>query len=83
MLWARLLAYASEGSVVAKYLAAKGVTAFVLKYRLAHTGEDATQEFSTLIADRQKFGEIIGKVIPQSNADGLAAVTYVRQHASE
>ena len=77
------LSITSEGSDVAKYLAAKGVTAFVLKYRLAHTGEDATQEFSTLIADRQKFGEIIGKVIPQSNADGLAAVTYVRQHATE
>ena len=77
------LSITSEGSIVAKYLAAKGVTAFVLKYRLVHTGEDATQEFSTLIADRQKFGEIIGKVIPQSNADGLAAVTYVRQHASE
>jgi len=72
------LSITSEGSDVAKYLAAKGVTAFVLKYRLAHTGEDATQEFSTLIADRQKFGEIIGKVIPQSNADGLAAVTYLR-----
>jgi len=77
------LSITSEGSVAANYLAAKGVTAFVLKYRLAHTGEDATQEFSTLIADRQKFGEIIGKVIPQSNAGGLAAVTYVRQHASE
>jgi acetyl esterase/lipase len=73
----------SEGNDVAKYLAAKGVTAFVLKYRLAHTGEDATQEFTTLIADRQKFGEIIGKTIPLCNADGLAAVTYVRQHASE
>src|SRR5436305_6798985 len=35
----------SEGIDVAKYLVAKGVTAFVLKYRLAHTSEDATQEF--------------------------------------
>src|SRR5579859_7386342 len=73
----------SEGTDVAKYLAAKGVTAFVLKYRLAHSGEDATQEFTTLIADRQKFGEMIGKTIPQSNADGLAAVAYVRQHAAD
>ena len=73
----------SEGNDVAKYLAAKGVTAFVLKYRLAHTGEDGTQEFTELIADRQKYGETVGKVIPQSNADGLAAVAYVRQHASE
>ena len=73
----------SEGIDVAKYLAAKGVTAFVLKYRLAHTGEDATQEFAALYADRQKFREILDKVVPLSIADGLAAVTYVRQHASE
>lgn len=73
----------SEGIDVAKYLTAKGVTAFVLKYRLAHTGEDATQEFTTLIADRQRFEAMIGNIIPQSNADGLAAVTYVRQHAAE
>ena len=73
----------SEGNDVAKYLAAKGVTAFVLKYRLAHTGEDATQEFAALYADRQKFRETVDKVIPQSIADGLAAVTYVRQHATD
>ena len=73
----------SEGIDVAKWLAAKGVTAFVLKYRLAHTGEDATQEFVALFQDRQKFGEMIGKVVPLSIADGLAAVTYVRHHASD
>ncbi|HKV25698.1 MAG TPA: alpha/beta hydrolase [Candidatus Acidoferrum sp.] len=73
----------SEGFDVAKYLTARGVTAFVLKYRLAHTGEDATQEFTTLFADRQKLMDTIGKVIPLSNADGLAAVTYVREHAAE
>jgi acetyl esterase/lipase len=77
------LSITSEGNDVAKYLAAKGITAFVLKYRLAHTGEDATQEFTQMIADRQKFGEFVGKIIPLSIADGLAAVTYVRQHASE
>ena len=77
------LSITSEGTDVAKYLAAKGVTAFVLKYRLAHTGEDATQEFTTLYADRQKFGETIGKIVPLTIADGLAAVTYVRAHAAE
>jgi len=77
------LSITSEGTDVAKYLAAKGVTAFVLKYRLAHTGEDATQEFTQLYADRQKFSETIGKVIPLSIADGLAAVAYVRQHATD
>src|SRR5260370_12396074 len=73
----------SEGIDVAKYLAAKGVTAFVLKYGLAHTGEDAAQEFTALFSDKQKFREILDKVVPLSIADGLAAVTYVRQHASD
>ncbi len=73
----------SEGIDVAKYLTARGVTAFVLKYRLAHTGEDATKEFMALYADRPKFMETVGKVIPLAVADGLAAMTYVRQHASE
>src|SRR5437588_8566079 len=40
------LSIATEGTNVARYLAAKGVTAFVLKYRLPHTGEDASQEFT-------------------------------------
>ncbi len=73
----------SEGYDVAKYLAAKGVTAFVLKYRLAHTGDDAAQEFSALFADQPKFQQMLVKVEPLSVADGLAAVTYVRQHASD
>jgi acetyl esterase/lipase len=77
------LSITSEGSDVAKYVAAKGVTAFVLKYRLAHTGEDATQEFAAMLADEKKFHETLGKIVPLAVADGLAAVTYVRQHASE
>src|SRR4051794_27688957 len=77
------LSITSEGTEVAKYLAAKGMTAFVLKYRLAHTGEDATEEFTTLYQDKEKFHEKMDKVVPLSIADGLAAVTYVRQHAAE
>ncbi len=77
------LSISSEGTDVAKYLAAKGVTAFVLKYRLAHTGDDATQEFTTLYNDREKFHETVGRVIPLAVADGVAAVVYVRQHAAE
>jgi acetyl esterase/lipase len=73
----------SEGIDVAKYLAERGITAFVLKYRLAHTGEDATQEFAAMLGEKQKFGELLAKVVPLSIADGLAAVTYVRQHASD
>jgi acetyl esterase/lipase len=77
------LSIASEGTDVAKYFVARGVTAFVLKYRLLRTGEDATQEFTAQIADRHKFEKTISKVIPLAVADGLAAVTYVRQHAAE
>ena len=77
------LSIESEGYEVAKYLAAKGVTAFVLKYRLAHTGDDATTEFTTLYADHAKFMEMRDKVEPQAAADGLAAVAYVKKHASE
>ena len=69
------LSIASEGTDVAKYLAARGVTAFVLKYRLAHTGDDATQEFTALIADPPKFEVLLKNTEPLSAADGLAAVT--------
>jgi acetyl esterase/lipase len=77
------LSIATEGTSVAKYLAAKGVTAFVLKYRLAHTGEDATEEFGALSADKPKYDEMIKNIAPLALADGLAAVAYVRQHASK
>jgi acetyl esterase/lipase len=77
------LSITSEGIDVAKYMAARGVTAFVLKYRIAHTGEDATQEFTDIYPDKQKFHDLVGKVIPLAIGDGLAAVIYVRQHAAE
>ena len=60
-----------------------GVTSFVLKYHLAHTGDDATEEFASLFEDKKKFGEMLEKVVPLSIADGLAAVAYVRKHASD
>src|SRR6266498_3994689 len=55
------LSISSEGTVVAKWLAARRVTAFVLKYRLMHTGDDATKEFMTLFAERQKFAQTVAK----------------------
>ena len=77
------LSIASEGTDVAKYLSTKGITAFVLKYRIARTCEDGTQEFRPLIAYRQKFNYMLELIEPLAIADGLAAVKYVRQHASE
>ena len=77
------LSITSEGTDLAKYMAARGVTCFVLKYRISHTGEDATQEFATIVADHQKFREMADKIVPLAVADGLEAVVYVRQHAAE
>lgn len=71
----------SEGIDVAKWLAAKGVTAFVLKYRLVPTGEDGVKE--VMSKDRGKMQSDSAALIPLAVADGVAAVTYVRKHASE
>lgn len=73
----------SEGIDVAKWFASRGITAFVLKYRLAHTGEDATQEFMDMWQDKPKFNEMLAQIVPLSIQDGLAAVTYVRKHAAD
>jgi acetyl esterase/lipase len=73
----------SEGADVAKWLAARGVAAFVLKYRLVETGEDGTKEMVTRISDRKKFDQEIAPVVPLAVADGLAAMSYVRKHAAE
>jgi len=78
------LSIESEGNQVAKYLAARGITAFVLKYRLAHTGDDAAREFKTLFeTDKLKLRETLQKAVPPAIEDGLAAVTWVRAHAAE
>ncbi|HEY7302761.1 MAG TPA: alpha/beta hydrolase [Bryobacteraceae bacterium] len=73
----------NEGIDVAEWLAAKGITAFVLKYRLAHTGDDATEEFQQMWNDKERFREMLAKTVPLSIADGLTAVTYVRKNASD
>ncbi len=73
----------SEGIDVANWLTGRGFTAFVLKYRLAHTGEDATQEFTSLFQDKHKLGQVLWATVPLSIADGLAAVVYVRKHAAD
>lgn len=74
----------SEGIDVAKWLNGRGVTAFVLKYRLAPIEGDATEEFRRLWSDdKPKLNTILQKAIPVAVADGHTAVEYLRQHASE
>jgi acetyl esterase/lipase len=68
--------------MVARWLNEKGITAFVLKYRLVPTGEDGVRDLNeTSSNDLEGFKRLIAAVIPYSVSDGLAAVKYVRDHA--
>lgn len=74
----------SEGTDVAKWLAARGVTAFVLKYRLVPTGEDGVKEVMAKMSGGLRTVDADNvDVVPLAVADGLAAVGYVRKHAAD
>ena len=74
----------TEGNDVAKWLNKRGITAFVLKYRLVPTGEDAVSEILGLMNnDYGKFIAKVSQVMPLAINDGLNAVTHVREHAEE
>ena len=77
------LSIASEGTDVAKWLNKKGITAFVLKYRLVPTGKDGVQEITEEgTSNPGKIMERVAPVMPYSIADGLSALAYVRENAS-
>lgn len=70
----------SEGFAVANWLADRGVTCFVLKYRLVHCQtEDPAAEMDA--KTQSQMGEAVEPVIPLAVADAQAALAYVRQHA--
>ena len=78
------LSIESEGTMVAKWLNTKGITAFVLKYRLVPTGEDGVQEISDEgVNNPARISERIKPILPLSIADGLSAISYVRENASK
>jgi acetyl esterase/lipase len=72
----RYLAFDYEGTDVARWLNSFGVAAFVLKYRVMRTGDDAGKEPATM-QERRKTA------IPMAVADGQQAVRLVRSHAAE
>jgi len=74
------LSIESEGNMVAEWLAERGVTAFVLKYRLVPTGDDATKE---MIADGSRVLLKAGNLLPLGISDGLNAIQYVREKANK
>jgi acetyl esterase/lipase len=71
----------SEGFDVARWLTAKGIACFVLKYRLVECKtDDPTRE---LMTKGDKLEEAVAPVVKLALADGKAAVGYVRLHAKE
>lgn len=70
----------SEGNDVARWLVDKGVTCFVLKYRLVECKtDDPTREVGT----RGNLDPIVAPIVKLAMADGNAAIGHVREHAKE
>ncbi|MCB1691645.1 MAG: alpha/beta hydrolase [Pseudomonadales bacterium] len=72
----------SEGNDVARWLNAKGVTAFVLRYRLVPSRtEDAVKDLVTDMTSGKDLATISGHVTPLAFADGKCALAYARERA--
>ncbi|KAA1242685.1 alpha/beta hydrolase [Aquimarina sp. RZ0] len=72
-----------EGTAVASWLAKRGITGIVLKYRLVPTAEDGVAEISNLVAQNSaKLTKEVSRIMPLSIQDGLQAISYIRQHAN-
>ena len=81
-----VLAFDLEGTEVAKRLNAKGITAFVLKYRVVHNDPTHPENsIGNLFATKnfKKLDSLNAPVVPLAMQDGLTAVKYVRTHATE
>jgi hypothetical protein len=77
------LSISSEGFDVAKNLANKGITCFVLKYRLIHcTTDDPAMEFNSKLG-KKEFQEESAMIIPMAITDGRNAIEYVRKNANK
>ncbi|HET7115128.1 MAG TPA: alpha/beta hydrolase [Hanamia sp.] len=72
-----------EGTDVAHWLNQKGVTVFLLKYRLGQSLTDNPGQELTENMKKSDFVEKMANIIPLSVADGRAAIQYVRTHATE
>lgn len=75
-----------EGWSIARWFAAHGVTAFVLKYRTLPTPPDQkifVAELDKMITGQHSVLAPPADTPPEALADGLAALRYVRAHAAE
>ena len=84
------LSWDNEGTAVASWLNGQGVTAFVLKYRLANTGEtdaEFRRIWGNILKDlRADSAQAVAALAPQAAvaaADGRRAIQIIRQNASK
>ena len=80
-----LLAIEHEGTQVAEWLVKRGITAFILRYRVAPTAADPAQfvqEMHETMADSTKADPLLREIGDLAIADGLQAVRLVRQQAA-
>ena len=77
------LAIEHEGSNAAKWFAAHGVTAFVLKYRTVHVHTDNPFDADNDKAAQKERDDNATAVIPLAISDALRAVAAVRDLAGE
>ncbi len=72
-----------EGTDVAGWLTARGVAAFVLKYRLIRTGDDFPEIVWAHLNSQDKMAELMEVLSPLIIADAQQALRLVRRRASE
>ena len=80
------LAIEHEGAAVARWLSEKGITAFVLKYRLVYQDPAHPENHIGALmgsGNFKKLDSINASVVPLAVQDGLTAVKYVREHAAD
>jgi len=80
-----VLGIKGEGTDVAKWLNTKGITAFVLKYRLVPTHEkNGVQQLADVsMKGASELEKKAAPVLPLSITDGLNAIAYIRDNAHE
>lgn len=71
-----------EGEDISKVYNSKGITCFVLKYRLYHV-DDKDAFLRDLYSGETNHNEGLAKVIPLAIQDAAAAISYVRSHADD
>ena len=72
-----------EGCQVAEWLNARGITAFVLKYRLFRTSANVQQEIGDFISGRTPKETEARALMAMTQADAQQAVRIVRQRGAE